>query len=356
MNIRLANAIVGLSVVIGVVLISSGVVFGNNPQIDPPGGGITPTFSGLNVMGNTTVSGHVNVTDYIYNSNNALKLTDNVEIKSNAEASPLTNTAALKIGSDNVNWMGIDINEIMTKGGNLLLNNDTGTLVEIGKAGTPSGLNVFGPTVDTGNLTVTGNTGVTGDLTVNGNTGVTGDLTVDGEIIIGYINSPDFGMGASEVFVNSPFFFANRIRMQDDFSTDESIHADQFISGGRSITAAENITAGGKIGKFYRYRSRLLTAAPSTNLGIYNFACPVGIATSCSVYPASVGALLGNYAGLGVAPVSDANGVYGCQPKMYNSHGVQSLSLYVYAVCFDASATALPGVYSGVEPGAAITP
>lgn len=224
MNIKLANAIVGFSVVVGVVLISSGIVFGADPVLD----GVHPTFTGL---------------------------------------------------------------------------------------------------------------------TINGNADTTGDLTVGGEVTLNYINSPNLGMGATEVTVNSPFLFLNQIRMQDSFSTEESIHADQFISASRDITAGGKITSTGHIGKFYRVRSAAISVPAMTTHNSVQ-ACPVGIAVSCSAWPAFAGSWRSYYAGLISAPTTDANGVYGCTLSMYNSHAVQALTVYNYNVCFDSTGTAIPGSYA----------
>lgn len=241
MNIRLANAIVGLSVVIGVGLISSGIVFGVNAE--PPGDGVTPTFTGLIVNG---------------------------------------------------------------------------------------------PTTATGAVTINGNPNINGNLDVTGQT--TTNILAANRLI---------GNGVGEITISS------LINSTTDITTEESIIADQFIRGGRSIIAAEGIVAGGnitstagKIGKYYRLRSAPINVAATSALPPVAVSCPVGIAVSCSVYPAANDASLGKYLGLGVAPLINGNGIHGCQPKVYNSSAA-AISLYVYAVCFDAAGTALgAGNYS----------
>lgn len=223
-NIRVSSAIIGLSVVIGVVLISSGIVFGNNPIVNPPGAGINPTFTGLTVTGNSAVTGNLAVSGSIANPSGDLTLSDDY-------------------------------------------------------------------------------------LTIISNTLIQSLLHVD-----------------------------------DGITTDGTIQAFGNIT-----------TSNGKIGKYYRYRSPGLIAAPSTNLGIYTSSCPAGITVACSVTPVSNGALLSNYAGLGVSPVTDATGIIGCQPKMYNSHNAQNLQVYVWNVCFDATGSVLGALYSVLGNGS-LTP
>lgn len=297
-NFKKALPYLATAVICGVVLISAGSVFGNNPNVNPPGLGVNPTFTGMTVDGDVQVNGAIDATTltvqgdivtggiespnpgsfviqdallvagnlfidgFLKSDLGALILQDNVQIKADIDANPPTSAATLKIGPTDAMWLGLDKNELMSIGGPLSINRDSDTDVEIGHDAHLS------------------------DLLVHGN-----------------------------------------------------------------IT-----TSVGKIGKFYRYRSPGLNINAQTWLGAYTSACPSGQTISCSVVPASNNvAWLANYLALGVSPTVDANGINGCQAKVYNSNAANTLQLHVWNVCFDPTGTALPGTYSMLGAGS-LTP
>lgn len=61
-NFKKALPYLASAVICGVVLISAGSVFGNNPEVNPPGLGVNPTFTGLTVNGPVVTNGPLTTT------------------------------------------------------------------------------------------------------------------------------------------------------------------------------------------------------------------------------------------------------------------------------------------------------
>ena len=90
-NKKLRNVLIsaGSAVFVGVLLLGINVAVGVAPGYDPPGTGISPTFTGLGVTGNVIVGNNVNSESLLVNNNarveGTLEIGENLNVDINLE-------------------------------------------------------------------------------------------------------------------------------------------------------------------------------------------------------------------------------------------------------------------------------
>jgi len=276
------------------------------PSANPPGGNVTPTFTGLTVSGNFDLQGLI-----INTLTNLITFGNNVSITGNLSAS-----GTLNITGDTT------LGAIKTSG-----INDTGALSVSGDtylAGTlNSGAITTTGITDTGNLSVTGNSTVSGTTAVNGNTTLGNSKTLDTLKIDSAITT-----------TTAPL----------------NINTNTLISGTLGVLgniSAYNLTLSpdmsGKIGSTYVYVGGVCVPLANTWYKIGPWSCGGGsndVITGCSGVFHQNDSSNDHYAGAFMG--TDGN----CYMRLKNWGGSGSggcpgdeNAAYIFAYCFDPNGT-----------------
>lgn len=303
--------------VVGVLLFGVNAVFSETPTVSPPGDGVGPTFTGVNI-GTAWAK---------------LQMVDVLDVKGK-----ITNS---------IPFTAVTVNDAMEVVGTLIVSGEGATDVTFGTELT-NGLGITGDTLLNGDVTISGNISKTGDepVAIDDSLKVTGDwLITDGSTDIhGYIlnTATEDAIGMTTMNADgTPLQIDLPVEIDDNVVVNKDLSIKGEITGDLSVTG--KITADGGIGTFTRFMSD----SDGNNSNGYTpytvgagigtdktLSCPAGSKViSCQVKPTEVtGYDIKNFS---LSAYMDEALTY-CKATVHNGSTTEK-KFSIYQICFDST-------------------